>query len=108
MLALVVASITAVATTEIYNFATTIKYPAIGKTAFVGSSTGVSGTLTITTIDETNTKIDELNNGDITKLSNITFMYRKRRNGTFEMYKNGSVINPEKYYDKTVKDLVNN
>lgn len=26
----------------------------------------------------------------------------------FEMYKNGSVINPEKYYDKSVKDLVNN
>lgn len=26
----------------------------------------------------------------------------------FEMYKNGSVINPEQYYDKSVKDLVNN
>ncbi len=26
----------------------------------------------------------------------------------FEMYKNGSVINPEKYYDKPIKDLVNN
>lgn len=26
----------------------------------------------------------------------------------FEMYKNGSVINPEKYYDKSVKDLSDN
>lgn len=26
----------------------------------------------------------------------------------FEMYKNGSVINPEKFYDKSVKDLSNN
>ncbi len=26
----------------------------------------------------------------------------------FEMYKNGSVINPEKYYDKLLKELVNN
>lgn len=26
----------------------------------------------------------------------------------FEMYKNGSVINPEKYYDKSIKDLINN
>ncbi len=26
----------------------------------------------------------------------------------FEMYKNGSVINPEKYYDKSIKDLVSN
>ena len=55
MLALVVASITAVATTEIYDFSTIIKYPAVGKTAFVGSSTRASGTLSITTIDETNT-----------------------------------------------------
>ena len=26
----------------------------------------------------------------------------------FEMYKNGAVINPEKFYDKSVKDLTNN
>ena len=54
-LAFVVASITAVATTEIYDFSTTIKYPAVGKTAFVSSSTKAFGTLSITTIDETNT-----------------------------------------------------
>lgn len=50
-----IASLAAGATTEVYDFATVIKYPAIGKTAFVGDSTPVKGTLTITTEDETNT-----------------------------------------------------
>lgn len=49
------ASLIAGATTEVYNFTTTIKYPAVGKNTFVGSSTKVTGTLTITTEDDTNT-----------------------------------------------------
>lgn len=37
--------------TDVYEFSTTIKYPAIGKTAFVGSTTKLVGTLTITRED---------------------------------------------------------
>ena len=49
-----IASMVAGATTEVYDFATTIKYPAVGKTAFVGAATKATGTFTITTEDETN------------------------------------------------------
>ena len=46
-LALVATAMCAVASTDVYSFATTLKYPAVGKTAFVPASTGVTGTLTI-------------------------------------------------------------
>jgi len=54
-LALIASMTVSAATTVVYDFATVLKYPAIGKTAFVGSSTKAAGTLTITTVDETNT-----------------------------------------------------
>ena len=47
-----VASIAAYATTEVYDFSTTIKYPAVGASAFVGSSTKVTGKLTITSDED--------------------------------------------------------
>ena len=37
----------AMASVDVYKFTTSIKYPAIGKTAFVPASTSVKGTLTI-------------------------------------------------------------
>ena len=48
------ASIVTVASTDVYEFKTTLKYPAIGKTAFVPATTPVTGTLTITDQGETN------------------------------------------------------
>lgn len=47
-----IASMCAMASTDVYTFKTTIKYPAVGKTAFVPAATPVVGTLTITTDDE--------------------------------------------------------
>ena len=41
------ASMFVMASTDVYTFKTSIKYPAIGKTAFVPKTTTVSGTLTI-------------------------------------------------------------
>ena len=50
------ASMFAVASTDVYTFKTTIKYPAIGKIAFVPASSALNGTLTITSDEEsTNT-----------------------------------------------------
>ena len=46
-LALVATTMCAVASTDVYSFSTTLKYPAVGKTAFVPAYTGVTGTLTI-------------------------------------------------------------
>lgn len=45
--ACVLAATTAIASTDVYEFTTTIKYPTVGKTAFVGSSTKLKGILTI-------------------------------------------------------------
>lgn len=47
-----IASMVCVASTDVYTFKTSIKYPAVGKTAFVPASTAVNGTLTITTDEE--------------------------------------------------------
>ena len=47
-----IASMCTIASTDVYTFKTTIKYPAVGKTAFVPASTPVVGTLTITTDDD--------------------------------------------------------
>jgi len=49
-----IASIATFASTDVYEFKTTIKYPAIGKTAFVPASTPVVGKLTIVDEDSTN------------------------------------------------------
>lgn len=51
-----VASMVAMASTDVYTFKTSIKYPAIGKTAFVPATSAMNGTLTITSDeDATNT-----------------------------------------------------
>jgi len=50
-----IASMVAGATTEVYDFATNLRIPVVGKTAFIGASTTAKGTLTITTEDDTNT-----------------------------------------------------
>lgn len=56
MLALVAGSMFAMASTDVYTFKTTIKYPKVGKTAFEGATTPVTGTLTIEDDEsETNT-----------------------------------------------------
>lgn len=52
MLALVATSMFAMASTDVYSFKTTIKYPKVGKTAFEGATTAVNGTLTIETDEE--------------------------------------------------------
>lgn len=44
-----IASTFVMASTDVYTFKTTIKYPAIGKNAFVPASSAVNGTLTIDT-----------------------------------------------------------
>lgn len=55
-LALIVGTMCAFASTDVYTFKTTLKYPKVGKTAFEGASTPVVGTLTIENDeDETNT-----------------------------------------------------
>ena len=46
-LALIAGTMCAFASTDVYAFKTTIKYPAVGKTAFVGAKTAVAGVLTI-------------------------------------------------------------
>ena len=53
-LALAVGTVCAFASTDVYTFKTTLKYPAVGKTAFVGAKSAVNGTLTIED-DETGT-----------------------------------------------------
>ena len=50
----IMASMFVMASTDVYTFKTSIKYPAIGKTAFVPKTTTVSGTLTISDADSTN------------------------------------------------------
>ena len=50
----IMASMFVMASTDVYTFKTSMKYPAIGKTAFVPKTTTVSGTLTISDADSTN------------------------------------------------------
>ena len=47
-----IASMYTVASTDVYKFNTTLKYPAIGKTAFIPATTPVTGVLTIERDDE--------------------------------------------------------
>ena len=47
ILALVAGSMFAMASTDVYPFKTTMKYPKVGTTAFEGATTPVTGTLTI-------------------------------------------------------------
>ena len=54
-------------------------------------------------------KGDNVTQGQIIAKSGTCTLNNDVTNGLhFEMYKNGSVINPEKYYDKSVKDLTEN
>lgn len=54
-------------------------------------------------------KGDTVTQGQIIGKSGTCTLNGDVKNGLhFEMYKNGSVINPEKYYDKSVKDLADN
>ncbi len=54
-------------------------------------------------------KGDNVTQGQIIAKSGTCVLNSEVKQGLhFEMYKNGSVINPEQYYDKSVKDLVNN
>lgn len=52
----IMASMFVMASTDVYTFKTSMKYPAIGKTAFVPKSSAVSGTLTI--VDGTTATLD--------------------------------------------------
>lgn len=54
-------------------------------------------------------KGDTISQGQIIGKSGSCTLNGDVKNGLhFEMYKNGSVINPEKYFDKSVKDLADN
>ena len=54
-------------------------------------------------------KGDTITQGQIIGKSGTCTLNSEIKNGLhFEMYKNGSVINPEKYYDRSVKDLKEN
>lgn len=54
-------------------------------------------------------KGDNVTQGQIIAKSGTCTLNSDVDNGLhFEMYKNGSVINPEKYYNKSIKELVNN
>ena len=54
-------------------------------------------------------KGDSVTQGQVIAKSGTCTLNSEIKQGLhFEMYKNGSVINPEKYYDKLVKDLVSN
>lgn len=54
-------------------------------------------------------KGDTVTQGQIIGKSGSCTLNSEVKNGLhFEMYKNGSVINPEKFYDKSVKDLADN
>lgn len=53
-LALIASTTVINASTDVYSFKTTLKYPAIGKTAFIPASTPVIGTLTVNTDDPAN------------------------------------------------------
>lgn len=54
-------------------------------------------------------KGDTVSQGQIIGKSGTCTLNQDVKNGLhFEMYKNGQVINPEKYFDKSVKDLTNN
>ena len=54
-------------------------------------------------------KGDTVTQGQIIGKSGSCTLNSEVKNGLhFEMYKNGSVINPEKFYDKSVKELADN
>ena len=61
-----IASMAAMASTDVYTFKTSIKYPAIGKTAFVPASSAQNGTLTIES-DETGTNTTAVLEGTLKK-----------------------------------------
>ena len=59
--------------------------------------------------DVTVKKGDTITQGQVIAKSGTCALNGDVKNGLhFEMYKNGTVINPEKYYDKSVKELTDN
>lgn len=54
-------------------------------------------------------KGDNVTQGQVIAKSGTCTLYNDVKQGLhYEMYKNGSVINPENYYDKQLKELLNN
>lgn len=54
-------------------------------------------------------KGDNINQGQIIAKSGTSSLNPEVKNGLhFEIYNDGSVVNPEKYYDKSVEELLNN
>ena len=54
-------------------------------------------------------KGDDVSQGDIIGKSGTCSINSEIANSLhFEIYKNGTVLNPEKYFDKKIKDLINN
>lgn len=80
----------------------------LGKTVEIRNSTEII--MTYQSLGEVSVKKgDVINQGQIIGKSGSCALYGDIKNGLhFEMYKNGQVINPEKNYDKSVKELVNN
>ena len=54
------ASMCSMASTDVYSFKTLLRYPAVGKTAFVPATTSASGTLTVTTDDSSASAVLEI------------------------------------------------
>ena len=80
----------------------------LGKTIEIRSSTEII--TTYQSLSEISVKKgDSITQGQIIGKSGTCTLNSDVANGLhFEMYKNGQVINPEKYYDKSLKDLESN
>lgn len=80
----------------------------LGKTVEIRNSTELI-TLYQSLSDVAVQKGDTITQGQIIGKSGTCPLYSDIKQGLhFEMYKNGTVINPEKYYEKSVKDLSDN
>ena len=80
----------------------------LGKTIEIRSSTEII--TTYQSLGEISVKKgDTVTQGQIIGKSGTCTLNSDVANGLhFEMYKNGQVINPEKFYDKSLKDLESN
>ncbi len=80
----------------------------LGKTVEIRNSSEVV-TLYQCLSDVSVKKGDTIAQGQVIAQSGTCALNGDVKNGLhFEMYKNGTVINPEKYYDKSVKELTDN
>ena len=80
----------------------------LGKTVEIRNSSEVV-TLYQCLSDVSVKKGDTIAQGQVIAQSGTCVLNGDVKNGLhFEMYKNGTVINPEKYYDKSVKELTDN